>query len=140
MSMFVRDCAPPAGKDRKKDPMVFIHGVGFGVLPYVHFLGRMLANTDRPWIVVEMRHVSMRLSIRHRSVSLQTLANDIVDQMQAIGYEKGLWCVELRTPLSPTILSLARGARLQVVALVRHVRHGEDPSAAPEGCRVALPD
>ena len=100
MSMFVRDCAPPAGKDRKKDPMVFIHGVGFGVLPYVHFLGRMLANTDRPWIVVEMRHVSMRLSIRHRSVSLQTLANDIVDQMQAVGYEKGLWCVELRTSLS----------------------------------------
>ena len=91
MSMFVRDCAGTNGKDLR-EPIVFIHGVGLGVLPYVHFLARLLAETNRPWIVVEMRHVSMRFSIKHRSVSLQPLANDIVDQMQAIGYEKGFWC------------------------------------------------
>jgi hypothetical protein len=102
MSMFVRDCVGTDGKGGK-EPLVFIHGVGLGVLPYVQFLARMLTSTSRPWIVVEMRHVSMRFSIRHRSVSLPTLANDIVDQMQAIGYEKGFWCVSSPTPRPRTL-------------------------------------
>ena len=105
MSMFVRDCAGTNGKDLR-EPIVFIHGVGLGVLPYVHFLARLLAETNRPWIVVEMRHVSMRFSIKHRSVSLQTLANDIVDQMQAIGYEKGFWCALILARLPCTLLLL----------------------------------
>jgi len=86
MSMFIRK-----GKDETKEPLVFIHGVGFGALPYVHFLRKVLAKTDRPCIVVEMRHVSMRFSLDHRSVSLETLANDIADQMQATGYQRGFF-------------------------------------------------
>lgn len=98
MSMFIRDYRPTkrigetnGSHASKKEPLVFIHGVGLGILPYVHFLGQVLANISRPCIVVEMRHVSMRFSINHRSISLPTLANDIVDQMHSIGFQKGFF-------------------------------------------------
>ena len=60
MSMFVRDCVGTDGKGGK-EPLVFIHGVGLGVLPYVQFLARMLTSTSRPWIVVEIQLCELRL-------------------------------------------------------------------------------
>lgn len=111
MSMFIRKGRRESNKLAKslsstQYPLVFIHGVGFGVLPYVHFLSKVLSNIDRPCIVVEMRHVAMRLSLNHRSTSLDVLANDIVDQMQAIGFEKGFFlshsvCIRLTLARAP---------------------------------------
>jgi pimeloyl-ACP methyl ester carboxylesterase len=92
MLIFVRN-GQSQGKllNGQKTPLVFIHGVGLGILPYFQFLGKLLQNIDRPCLVVEMRHVSMRLSLNFRSVSLETLANDIVNHMQAAGFAKGFF-------------------------------------------------
>ncbi|GLI62994.1 hypothetical protein VaNZ11_005852 [Volvox africanus] len=41
-------------------PVLFLHGVGLGVLPYLNFLLR-LSSLGRPAVAVEVRHLSMRL-------------------------------------------------------------------------------
>ena len=40
-------------------PIVFLHGVGAGLLPYIPFLLRVTA-LDRPVLAVEYKHLSMR--------------------------------------------------------------------------------
>ncbi|GMH46108.1 hypothetical protein BSKO_14072 [Bryopsis sp. KO-2023] len=44
-------------------PIVFLHGVGVGILPYLDFI-QALVCTGHPVIVVEYRHVAMRLCIK----------------------------------------------------------------------------
>ncbi|GIM02000.1 hypothetical protein Vretimale_6706 [Volvox reticuliferus] len=41
-------------------PVLFLHGVGLGLLPYLNFLLR-LSSLGRPAVAVEVRHLSMRL-------------------------------------------------------------------------------
>lgn len=41
-------------------PIVFLHGVGLGILPYLDFIAS-LACTGHPMLIVEYRHVAMRL-------------------------------------------------------------------------------
>jgi pimeloyl-ACP methyl ester carboxylesterase len=52
-------------------PLVFLHGIGLGLAPYLGFLSRMAAAADaspeggrRTLVAVQYRHVSMRLSRR----------------------------------------------------------------------------
>ncbi|KAL6784986.1 hypothetical protein ACKKBG_A01950 [Auxenochlorella protothecoides x Auxenochlorella symbiontica] len=43
-------------------PIVFLHGVGFGVLPYLHFLRAIVkSHPGHPLLLVEVPHVSLRL-------------------------------------------------------------------------------
>lgn len=42
-----------------RQPILFLHGVGLGLLPYIPFVMR-LASTGHPVIAVEFRHLSMR--------------------------------------------------------------------------------
>lgn len=52
-----------------KTPLVFLHGVGFGVFPYLGFVRKlMLAFQGRPFILLEMRHISLRLCISSHGV------------------------------------------------------------------------
>lgn len=67
---------------KKKDgtletPVVFLHGVGFGVLPYLHFIHAIIRKsmTDRIIILVEMPHVALRLC--PEAPDLSDLADDI---------------------------------------------------------------
>lgn len=44
-------------------PIVFLHGIGIGVMPYQKFLDELSATcSDRPLLVLEYKHVSMRLT------------------------------------------------------------------------------
>jgi glutaredoxin len=45
----------------QQTPVVFVHGVGIGFLPYLAFI-KKLAATGRPLLVPEVKHVSMRLT------------------------------------------------------------------------------
>ncbi len=45
-----------------RTPILFVHGVGLGVLPYLNFLLR-LSSLDRPVVAVEVRHLSMRVCL-----------------------------------------------------------------------------
>ena len=79
----------PAKVDTEKSPIIFLHGVGFGILPYMHFISSLLSlGLSRPIIVVEMGHVGMRLSARD-APDLQRIAHDIVDAIHSIGYDRG---------------------------------------------------
>lgn len=42
-----------------KEPIVFLHGVGAGLLPYLHFVQRLVA-TGHPLLAAEYKHLSMR--------------------------------------------------------------------------------
>lgn len=54
----MRDCREVASKDHLH-PVVFLHGVGAGLLPYIPFLLRVTA-LGRPVMAVEYKHLSMR--------------------------------------------------------------------------------
>ncbi|EFJ53114.1 hypothetical protein VOLCADRAFT_115694 [Volvox carteri f. nagariensis] len=45
-----------------KAPILFLHGVGLGLLPYLNFLLR-LSSLERPVVAVEVRHLSMRVCV-----------------------------------------------------------------------------
>ncbi len=51
-------CRESASKDHLH-PVVFLHGVGGGLLPYIPFLLRTTA-LGRPVLAVEYKHLSMR--------------------------------------------------------------------------------
>ena len=53
--MLCRGEAPP----NSKEPIVFLHGVGAGLLPYVHIVQEMAA-LGHPVIAVEYKHLAMR--------------------------------------------------------------------------------
>lgn len=50
---------PPDAPARRHVPMLFLHGVGLGLLPYVPLLMR-LAATGQPLVAVQFPHLSMR--------------------------------------------------------------------------------
>lgn len=51
-------CRQRASKDHLH-PVVFLHGVGGGLLPYIPFLLRV-TSLERPVLAVEYKHLSMR--------------------------------------------------------------------------------
>lgn len=83
-------CRPTAYHD-EKSPVVFIHGIGFGVLPYIHFILSLRSQErNRTFILVEMRHVAMRVCSSD-APDLTYLAHDIVDSMEYLGYKRGIF-------------------------------------------------
>ncbi|KAJ3213005.1 hypothetical protein HDU82_000014 [Entophlyctis luteolus] len=54
------------GESKKGSPIVFIHGIGVGLCPYIPFVRKLMAgHPNRPIILIEQPHISMRL---HASV------------------------------------------------------------------------
>jgi hypothetical protein len=58
LAVALLSCRQRASKDHLH-PVVFLHGVGGGLLPYIPFLLRVTA-LERPVMAVEYKHLSMR--------------------------------------------------------------------------------
>lgn len=55
-------CLKRAAMSELCRPIVFLHGVGFGVFPYLPFIRDMMhAMPENPVVVAEVRHVSLRM-------------------------------------------------------------------------------
>lgn len=63
-------------------PIVFLHGVGLGVLPYLDFICALVC-TGHPVIVVEYRHVAMRLCMK--IPSCDEVASSVIAILDQIG-------------------------------------------------------
>jgi pimeloyl-ACP methyl ester carboxylesterase len=50
----------PAPQDSGRDPIVFLHGISPGLVPYYGFLSHLIADGDRDLFLVELPWVSMR--------------------------------------------------------------------------------
>eukprot|EP00892_Ulva_mutabilis_P009709 jgi/Ulvmu1/710/UM010_0082.1 len=70
---------PEPGPRRGREPIVFLHGVGFGVFPYLGFVWKLLrAFPGRPFVLLEVRSVSLRLCMRAVGV------DDVVRALAAV--------------------------------------------------------
>ncbi|KXZ48623.1 hypothetical protein GPECTOR_26g526 [Gonium pectorale] len=68
-----------------KSPIVFLHGIGIGLLPYQRFLDELAAACpDRPLVALEYKHVSMRLTGHVPSVD--EMAVGVSEALAALGY------------------------------------------------------
>ncbi|KAK9815867.1 hypothetical protein WJX72_010991 [[Myrmecia] bisecta] len=75
---WLRQPAAP-GNAAREQPLMFLHGVGFGLAVYVQFISAMLRTfPGRTIIVAEFAHVSLRVATR------ATAVDDIVDSVQAL--------------------------------------------------------
>ncbi|GLC60291.1 hypothetical protein PLESTB_001595000 [Pleodorina starrii] len=67
------------------DPLVFLHGIGLGLTPYLRLLGRLVAASGgrRPVYAVQYKHVSMRLTTTIPAP--HEVATDVADFLAARG-------------------------------------------------------
>lgn len=50
-------------QQEQQQPIVFMHGIGIGLMPYLPFIRRwMLGNPGRPIVLLPMDHVALRLA------------------------------------------------------------------------------
>ncbi|ORZ22379.1 Alpha/Beta hydrolase protein [Absidia repens] len=71
-----------------KTPIVFIHGIGAGLLSYVEFLYHML-KLNRPMMLVELPYVSMRMVDDVPDAHI--VVEDIKNMLHAHGYEHAVF-------------------------------------------------
>ncbi|KAI8613582.1 hypothetical protein BC830DRAFT_1131575 [Chytriomyces sp. MP71] len=64
-------------------PIVFFHGIGCGLFPYLHFVSQLLLKTNQPIFLVELPHVGMRL-IEHVP-TLQQLIDGVEGMLERHG-------------------------------------------------------
>jgi hypothetical protein len=77
----------PGGSSTSLVPIVFLHGVGFGVLPYLHFIRDVMkACPASPVIVLEMPHVALRLC--KEAAEIDAVAESAVNALKRLGAEK----------------------------------------------------
>mgnify|MGYP005994081363 CR=1 FL=1 len=105
MSYWVRrgiPIPPPKGPWAKPSPpevpLVFVHGVGLGLVTYLPFLcGLFRACTHRTVVLLELPHVSMKLGIENFP-TIQTIAASTEQAMQQLDLPPALWvCHSLGT-------------------------------------------
>ncbi|GIL52592.1 hypothetical protein Vafri_8414, partial [Volvox africanus] len=70
--------------DNNRVPIVFLHGVGMGLMPYLRLLVA-LAATGAPIIAFELKHISQRWTRGHPP-SMRQLAEDVVIALQRHGF------------------------------------------------------
>lgn len=108
----------PQTCDNKKGPVIFLHGVGFGVLPYFHFISSLLSlDESRAFILVEMRHVAMRLC-PDDAPDLMSLAIDIVDTMEDMGYARGTFIAHSYGSFVLSQILQSRNSSVEKVCLI----------------------
>ena len=67
-------------------PIVFVHGVGLGPLPYKGLIDNMLTNArGAPMLVLELPFVSQRLSGLHKAPQEARTSQEIADAMATHG-------------------------------------------------------
>ncbi|GLI68072.1 hypothetical protein VaNZ11_012401 [Volvox africanus] len=99
--------------DNKMVPIVFLHGVGLGLIPYLRLLVA-LAATGAPIIAFELKHVSQRWTRGHPP-SMRQLAEDVVIALQRQGFSQAAL---LAHSFGTAVASVLMQARPEVV---RHV-------------------
>lgn len=63
-------------------PLVFVHGVGIGPLPYAHFISELLHSSDgAPMLVVELPFVAQRISGISRAPHEERTVAEVADAM-----------------------------------------------------------
>lgn len=89
-------------------PVVFLHGVGFGTLPYLYFVRNMMkACPQSPFILLEMPHVALRLCKEAESVDdVAAAAVAVVHSLGVrhacfVGHSYGTFCVSRIVQLFP---------------------------------------
>lgn len=75
------------GGTRPDVPVVFLHGVGFGVLPYLHMVRDMQrACPNTPFLMVEVPHVALRLCWEAQGVD--DVARAVIAMLRRHGYRR----------------------------------------------------
>ncbi|PNH03592.1 hypothetical protein TSOC_010335 [Tetrabaena socialis] len=87
-------------------PIVFLHGVGMGLMPYLRLLVA-LAATGAPILAFELKHVSQRWTAA-APPSMAQLADDVVTALRAHGYPRA------------ALLAHSFGTAVAAVLLRRH--------------------
>jgi pimeloyl-ACP methyl ester carboxylesterase len=72
-------------QERSQVPILFCHGVGLGLAPYVPLIQR-LAATGRPVIALEFKHLAMRWT--RRVPTVEEVADSLVALLGALGVER----------------------------------------------------
>ncbi|GFR43461.1 hypothetical protein Agub_g4544 [Astrephomene gubernaculifera] len=96
-------------------PILFLHGVGLGLLPYLNFLLR-LSSLRRPVVAVEVRHLSMRVCTAVPeedevvATIVEALARHDVRQVHVTGHSYGTFMasrlVQLHKPMVASLTLL----------------------------------
>ncbi|KAI8089707.1 Alpha/Beta hydrolase protein [Halteromyces radiatus] len=75
-------------QDNSRTPLVFIHGIGAGLMGYAEFLYHLVGQ-DRPIFFVELPHVSMHMV--DNVPEAQDMVKDIKHMLQDHGYEHAVF-------------------------------------------------
>eukprot|EP00892_Ulva_mutabilis_P006768 jgi/Ulvmu1/4463/UM002_0188.1 len=93
------------------EPIVFLHGVGFGLLPYLGFVHKLLrAFSGHPVIVLEVRHVSLRLCTQAKTVDeltkgiAQVMERHCVKAAHFVAHSFGTFVVAHTAHLYPDLI------------------------------------
>lgn len=93
----------------KQTPILFCHGIGLGLAPYVPMVLR-LAATGRPIIAVEFKHLAMRWTQRVPTVEeavaelAATLASFNVERCDAVGHSFGTLFLSRLSQVHPQLV------------------------------------
>ena len=78
----------PSEGSTTRTPLVFIHGIGAGVICYTEFV-HQLAYFDRPIFLVELPYVAMHM-VDHVPTAAETVL-EINEMLQTFGYDKAVY-------------------------------------------------
>ncbi len=80
----------PGSNPEKQSPIVFVHGIGVGLLCYLSFFKQLVMESDRPVVAIELPHVSSLLYPIYRPVveDVPTVA-EMVDAVEHIFRKHG---------------------------------------------------
>lgn len=74
---------------RAQLPIVFLHGVGFGLVPYLHFLRNIVQRfSEHPLLLIEVPHVALRFC--NEAVAVDDIAHAVRAALGAQGYEQAM--------------------------------------------------
>lgn len=72
------------------NPIIFAHGIGNGITPYLNFLRKLCSLKDKPSIfIVELPHVSMRMHFMAPTIpdTIREMETALVER----GYKQAIW-------------------------------------------------
>ena len=78
----------PSKNSTTRTPLVFVHGIGAGVICYTEFV-HQLAHFDRPIFLIELPYVAMHM-VDHVPTAAETVL-EITEMLQTFGYDKAVY-------------------------------------------------
>jgi pimeloyl-ACP methyl ester carboxylesterase len=89
----------------KKTPLVFIHGIGAGVICYAEFI-HQLSHLDRPIFLVELPYVAMRM-VDNVPSAAETV-KEVSEMLQRYGYDNAIFVSHsLGTGIASWVMNMA---------------------------------